>query len=74
MSKPIELILAPKPQLRPRIYAYSIDDNAHKGLLKLVEQEIGDDELKLSLEPLAQQARRGSGTREQPGDEDIYVE
>jgi len=35
MSKPIEEILAPKPEARPRIYAYSIDDKAHKGLLKV---------------------------------------
>lgn len=28
-------ILAPKPIARPRIYAYSIDDGAHKGLLKV---------------------------------------
>ena len=35
MSKPIEEILAPKPEARPRIYAYSIDDEAHKGLLKV---------------------------------------
>ncbi len=35
MSKPIEEILAPKPQARPRIYAYAIDDAAHKGLLKV---------------------------------------
>jgi hypothetical protein len=36
MSKPtIEEILAPKPEARPRIYAYSIDDVAHKGLLKV---------------------------------------
>ena len=35
MSKPIEEILAPKPVARPRIYAYSIDDKAHKGLLKI---------------------------------------
>lgn len=35
MTKPIEEILAPKPQARPRIYAYSIDDNAHKSLLKV---------------------------------------
>ena len=31
MSKTIEEILAPKPEARPRIYAYSIDDAAHKG-------------------------------------------
>jgi len=36
MNKPtIEEILAPKPDARPRIYAYSIDDKAHKGLLKV---------------------------------------
>jgi len=35
MSKPIEEILAPKPVARPRIYAYSIADEAHKGLLKV---------------------------------------
>ncbi len=35
MSKTIEEILAPKPVARPRIYAYSIDDAAHKGLLKV---------------------------------------
>jgi hypothetical protein len=35
MSKPIEEILTPKPAARPRVYAYSIDDKAHKGLLKV---------------------------------------
>ncbi len=35
MSKPIEEILAPKPEARPRIYAYSIADKAHDGLLKI---------------------------------------
>ncbi len=35
MSKPIEEILAPKPEARPRIYAYSIDDAAHAGQLKI---------------------------------------
>ncbi|HEU5124596.1 MAG TPA: DEAD/DEAH box helicase family protein [Verrucomicrobiae bacterium] len=35
MSKAIEEILAPKPEARPRIYAYSIDDKAHAGLLKI---------------------------------------
>jgi hypothetical protein len=36
MSKPtIEEILTPKPVARPRIYAYSIDDKAHEGLLKI---------------------------------------
>ncbi len=35
MSKTIEEILASKPEARPRIYAYSIDDAAHTGLLKV---------------------------------------
>ena len=35
MSKTIEEILAPKPEARPRIYAYSIDDEAHASLLKV---------------------------------------
>ena len=36
MSKPtIEEILTPKPEARPRIYAYTIADAAHKGLLKV---------------------------------------
>lgn len=35
MSKSIEEILSPKPDARPRIYAYSIDDKAHTGLLKI---------------------------------------
>jgi len=35
MSKSIEEILAPKPDTRPRIYAYSIADEAHAGLLKV---------------------------------------
>jgi hypothetical protein len=35
MSKSIEEILAPKPTGRLRIYAYSIGDEAHKGLLKV---------------------------------------
>jgi hypothetical protein len=35
MSKTIEEILAPKPEARPRIYAYSIEDESHAGLLKV---------------------------------------
>ncbi len=34
-SPSIEDILAPKPAARPRIYAYTIDDAAHAGLLKV---------------------------------------
>ena len=35
MSKTIEEILTPKPEARPRIYAYSIADQAHAGQLKV---------------------------------------
>jgi hypothetical protein len=35
MNKLIEEILAPKPEARLKIYAYSIDDEAHAGLLKV---------------------------------------
>ena len=35
MTKMIEEILAPKPEARPHIYAYSISDDAHQGLLKV---------------------------------------
>jgi hypothetical protein len=35
MSKSIEDILAPKPEARPRIYAYAIAEKAHAGLLKV---------------------------------------
>lgn len=48
MTKTIEEILAPKPEARLRVYAYSIDDEAHRGLLKVgqttrdVEQRIAE--------------------------------
>jgi hypothetical protein len=52
MTKPtIEEILTPKPEARPRIYAYAIADTAHDGLLKVgqttrnVKQRI-DEQLK----------------------------
>lgn len=36
MSKPtLDEVLAPKPEARPRIYAYAIADAAHHGLLKV---------------------------------------
>jgi hypothetical protein len=35
MTKPIKQILEPKPEARLRVYAYSIDDKAHKDLLKV---------------------------------------
>ena len=48
MSKTIEEILTPKPEARPHIYAYSIADKAHAGLLKVgqttrdVKQRVGE--------------------------------
>jgi hypothetical protein len=49
VNKPtIEEILTPKPEARPRIYAYSIGDKAHEGLLKVgqttrdVKQRVGE--------------------------------
>jgi hypothetical protein len=41
MTRTIGEILSPKPEARPRIYAYSIADDAHEGLLK-VGQTTGD--------------------------------
>jgi len=35
MTKTIDQILLPKPEARPRIYAYAISDKAHAGLLKV---------------------------------------
>ena len=36
MNKPsIEEVLTPKPEARPRIYAYAIADAAHHGQLKV---------------------------------------
>src|SRR4051812_21604987 len=35
MGKPVSEILVPKPEARPRIYAYAIHDEAHEGLLKV---------------------------------------
>ena len=35
MARTVDDILEPKPKARPRIYAYSIEDTAHAGLLKV---------------------------------------
>lgn len=35
MSRPIEEILPPRPEVNPRLYAYSIDTPSHAGLLKI---------------------------------------
>lgn len=34
-NQPPDQLLPPKPEAQPRIYAYSIDDDAHRGLLKV---------------------------------------
>ena len=41
MSKSIEEILESKPEARPRIYAYPIEDQAHDGLLKIGQTSLG---------------------------------
>src|SRR5262245_43131250 len=71
MSKPVEEILAPKPQARPRIYVYSIDDKAHEGLLKVgqtardVKKRIAEQTktaaIRFTIE-LDQSAERDDGT------------
>ena len=71
MSKTIEEILAPKPEARPRIYAYSIDDKAHAGLLKVgqttrnVRQRVAEQTktaaIKATIE-LDEPAERDDGT------------
>ena len=48
MTKTVDEILTPKPEVRLRIYAYAIHDEAHKGLLKVgqttrnVRQRVGE--------------------------------
>jgi hypothetical protein len=58
MSKTIDEILAPKPEARPRIYAYSIDDAAHKGLLK-VGQTLRDVKRRIAEQLKTAASRRG---------------
>jgi hypothetical protein len=54
MSTPIDELLPEKPEARLRIYAYSIDDNAHDGMLKIGQtthsvQSRVDQQLKTAL-------------------------
>jgi len=48
MTRSIDDILAPKPEARPKIYAYSIDADTHRGWLKIgqttrdVRQRVGE--------------------------------
>lgn len=51
MTKPVEQIFCPKPESQLRVYAYSIDDAAHEGLLKIGQTTRGvrrrvDEQLK----------------------------
>jgi hypothetical protein len=72
VSRDIEEILAPKPEARPRIYAYSIDDKAHKGLLKIgqttrnVKQRVAEQLTTASIKnytiELDESAERDDGT------------
>src|SRR3954447_4537225 len=72
MSKTIDEILSPKPEVRPRIYAYSIDDAAHKGLLKVgqttrdVKQRLAEQLKTAAIKnyriELDEPAERGDGT------------
>jgi len=72
MSKTVEEILAPKPEARPRIYAYSIEDQAHKGLLKVgqttrdvrqrVAEQVKTANIKNYTIELDQVAERDDGT------------
>ena len=72
MNKTIEEILAPKPEARPRIYAYSIADKAHAGLLKIgqtmrdVKQRVAEQlktaNIKNYTIELDESAERNNGT------------
>lgn len=72
MSKTIEEILSPKPEARPRIYAYAIADKAHAGLLKVgqttrnVRQRVGEQlktaNIKNYTIELDESAERDDGT------------
>ncbi len=72
MSKTIEEILALKPTVRPRIYAYSIADKAHAGLLKVgqttrdVKQRVAEQLKTAAIKnykiELAESAERDDGT------------
>jgi hypothetical protein len=72
MSKTIEEILSHKPEARPHIYAYSIDDQAHKGFLKVgmttrdVKQRVAEQVRTAAIEnykiELDEPAERDDGT------------
>ncbi len=53
MSRSIEEILAPKPEARPRIHAYSIADEANPCLLKVGQT------IRNAKQRVAEQVKRG---------------
>jgi dTDP-glucose 4,6-dehydratase len=61
MNKTIEEILAPKPEARPRIYAYSIADKAHAGLLK-IGQTMRDVKQRIAEQLTSHAGKEHSGT------------
>lgn len=71
MPKLIEEILTPKPEARLRVYAYSIDDKAHAGLLKVgqttrvvkkrIEEQTKTAGIRVKIE-LDEPAERNDGT------------
>lgn len=69
MSKSIEEILAPKPKARPRIYAYSIADEAHKGLLK-VGQTTRDVKLRVAEQLKTAAIKNYTVELDEPADRD----
>ena len=72
MTKSIEDILESKPQARPRLYAYTIDDPAHDGLLKVgqttrdvrqrVNEQLGTAAIKNFTIELDEPAERADGS------------
>src|SRR5262245_14186621 len=72
MSKTVGEILEPKPEARPRIYAYSIADKAHEGLLEIgpttrgVKQRIAEQLKTAAIKnykiELVESAERDDGT------------
>lgn len=72
MSRPIDDILPPKPEVTPRLYAYAIDAPSHVGLLKIgqttrdVAQRIAEQTKTAGIVPrieLNEPATRDDGSR-----------
>ncbi|MFO1015010.1 MAG: hypothetical protein U1E50_14730 [Caulobacteraceae bacterium] len=57
MSRPIDDVLPPKPEVSPRLYAYAIDAPSHEGLLKIgqtardVKQRIAEQTKTAAIKP-----------------------